>query len=272
MTRLKEDDIEQISATLSDYDQELLAKTGCRLRELAAYSVGKDINRPDDEFLQTAVIPLTCGQGVIGGFAESVASIINHLGFGAWVTDLPDAGGVAEAVKNGADILFMADDQRFMAMNLHTRAVSENGAATGKGYAAGLERMNNGLKGNEVLVLGVGPVGTSAAFFLARYGAKVSIFDPDLRASRTLVKEFAKFGYSLNIVGDLNLALRHHRLIVDACPAQNVIRQDHLREDTLIAAPGIPLGLEAAGLEQISSRLLHDPLQIGVAVMMFEVL
>ncbi|WP_407309012.1 3-methylornithyl-N6-L-lysine dehydrogenase PylD [Desulfosporosinus sp. SB140] len=270
MTRLKEDDIDEISATLSKYDQELLSKTGYKLSELAAYAVGGDLNQANHESLQIAVIPLTCGQGIIGGFADSVASIINHLGFSAWVTKLPDAGGVAEAVQNGADVLFMADDQRFVAINLHTRVVSENGAATGRGYAAGLERMNHGLKGEEVLILGAGPVGTSAAFSLAQYGAKISIYEPDLAAGRTLMERFRESGHSLSLESDLNLALQHHHLIVDACPADNIILQYHLREDTMIAAPGIPLGIELTGIKQISPRLIHDPLQIGVAVMMFE--
>jgi len=37
-------------------------------------------------------------------------------------------------------------------------------------------------------------------------------------------------------------------------------------------APVIPLGVEAACVAQLSSRLIHDPLQIGVATMMFDVL
>lgn len=215
---------------------------------------------------------MTCGQGIIGGFSESVVSIVKHLGFEAWMTDFPDAGGVAEAVQNGANVLFMADDQRFVAINLRTGVIADNGVATGKGYAAGLERMNDGLEENEVLILGAGPVGTSAAFSLARFKAKIFVYDPNLSASRTLVENLKKLGYKVTIETNLEQALKHYHLIVDACPADNVILRHHLREDTKIAAPGIPLGVESAIIEQISPRLLHDPLQIGVAVMMFEVL
>lgn len=272
MTRLKEDDIDEISANLSNYDNELVKKTGYLLSELAEYAVCADFDKLKSQSIQVAVIPMTCGQGIIGGFGESVVSIVKHLGFKAWITDSPDAGGVAEAVQNGADVLFMADDLRFVAINLRTGVISDNGDATGKGYAAGLERMNKGLQEKEVLILGAGPVGTSAAFSLARYKAKIFIFDPDLSASRTLVEKLRKIEYTVNVETNLDQALKHHHLIIDACPADNVILRHHLREDTQIAAPGIPLGVESAMIEQISPRLLHDPLQLGVAVMMFEVL
>jgi len=39
-----------------------------------------------------------------------------------------------------------------------------------------------------------------------------------------------------------------------------------------VAAPGMPLGLTAAAAEKTGLRLLHDPLQIGVATMAVEAL
>jgi len=42
----------------------------------------------------------------------------------------------------------------------------------------------------------------------------------------------------------------------------------HVSGNTLISAPGVPLGLTPQALMAASSRLLHDTLQLGVAAML----
>lgn len=175
ITRLKEDDVVKIATTLEAYNAELVRITGCSLREIAAVAVGKDVSADNAQKTNVAVIPMTCGQGVIEGFVESVASIIAYLGFNAVITKSKDAGGVAEAVQKGSEILFMADDDRFVAVNVKTGKVSDNGEATGKGYVAGLAQMCDGLEGKKVLVIGAGPVGRGAALALILFGAEVSL-------------------------------------------------------------------------------------------------
>lgn len=272
MTRLKQEDVVEIAPTLELYDVDLVIKTGCSLREIAAHAVGMGGSVVEAQNTKVAVIPMTCGQGIIDGFVESVASIIRYLGFNAVITKSRDAGGVAEAVEIGSDILFMADDDRFVAINLRTGKVSDNGDATGRGYVAGLVHICGGLEGKKVLVIGAGPVGTSAALALTRCGAEVSIYDINLSASQRLSGELIKQGYVLTIETDLDGALGRHNILVDACPAEKFIAMRHISERTIIAAPGIPLGVQAAGVAQLSNRLLHDPLQIGVATMMLDVL
>lgn len=271
MTRLKQDDVAKIAATLEDYNTELFSKTGCSLREIAAYAVGRGVN-DDDQQLKVAVIPMTCGQGIIRGFVESVVGIVSYLGFNAVITENRDAGGVAEAVLSGAEILMMADDDRFVAINLKNGKVSDNGDATGKGYVAALERMCKGLEGKNVLLIGAGPVGTGAALALARLGAKVSVYDINMLSSQRLVGELEKQDYIVTIETDLDSALGRYHIFVDACPAEDIIMLKHISEDMLIAAPGIPLGVHAEGIEQLSKRMIHDTLQIGVATMIFDVL
>lgn len=272
MTRLKQDDVAKIATTLGDYNAELVRMTGCSLREIAAQAVGKGVSEDYAQKLKVAVIPMTCGQGIIEGFVESVASIISYLGFNVVITKNRDAGGVAEAVQNGSEILFMADDDRFVAVNVRTGKVSDNGDATGKGYVAGLVNMCDGLEGKKVLVIGAGPVGTGVALALIRFGAEVSIYDIDLSASQRLTGELIKQGYAAKIETDFDVALGRHCILVDACPTGEFIMLRHISEDTMIAAPGIPLGVQAACVAQLSNRLLHDPLQIGVATMIFDVL
>lgn len=272
MTRLKQDDVVEIASTLEEYNAKLMRMTGCSLREIATHAVGKGVSEDYTQKPNVAVIPMTCGQGIIEGFVESVASIIGYLGFNVVITKSPDAGGVAEAVQNGSEILFMADDDRFVAVNVTTGKVSDNGDATGKGYVAGLVHMCDGLEGKKVLVIGTGPVGTGAALALIRYGAEVSIYDIDLSASQRLFGELIEQGYTAKIETDLDGALGRHCILVDACPTGEFIMLRHISEKTIIAAPGIPLGVQAAGVERLSNRLLHDLLQIGVATMIFDVL
>jgi len=276
LTRLKRDDVSGIASALANYDAELVGKTGCTLKEIAAKAVGwqrsKLYDKRPEQHRQVAVIPMTCGQGIIEGFVESVACIITHLGFKAFITKSRDAGGVAEAAQSGAEILFMADDDRFVAVNLRTGKVSDNGDATGKGYVAGLECMCGGLEGKKVLVIGAGPVGNSAALALVQFGAEVAVYDLNLSSSQRLSRKLEKIGYCVTIETDLESALEKHCILVDACPTDDLILLRHITEDTMMAAPGIPLGVQAAGVGQLSKRLLHDPLQIGVATMMFDVL
>ena len=272
LTRLKKDDVAKIAATLEDYNIELVSKTGWSLREIAAHAVGREVDDDYDQQLKVAVIPMTCGQGIIKGFVESVVGIVSYLGFNAFITENRDAGGVAEAVLSGAEILMMADDDRFVAINRKTGKVSDNGDATGKGYVAALERMCKGLAGKNVLLIGAGPVGIGAALALARLGAEVSVYDINMLFSQRLVGALEKQDYTVTIETDLDSALGRHHIFVDACPAEDIIMLKHISEDMLIAAPGIPLGVQAEGIEQLSTRMIHDTLQIGVATMIFDVL
>ena len=95
--------------------------------------------------------------------------ILTHIGFNAFLTQNTDASGVAEAFENSADILMMADDRRFVALAPKSCHVIDNAVATGKGFAAELDLMAGGLRGNKVLIIGCGPVGQSAAEALIEF-------------------------------------------------------------------------------------------------------
>lgn len=73
MTRLQSGDIAEISVRLNEYDEELLAKTGCTLRGLACYAVGLDEEEIAAELadVRIGVVPIRWGQGVIEGFSET---------------------------------------------------------------------------------------------------------------------------------------------------------------------------------------------------------
>ena len=71
----------------------------------------------------------------------------------------------------------------------------------------------------------------------------------------------------VNIQYSLQTALSRYQLLIDATNSANVIGEKEITPDTFIAAPGIPLGLTEAAYAKVKDRLLHDPLQTGVATM-----
>ena len=273
MTRLKTLDIAKISAELDQYDKELLVKTGCNLRGIACRSAGFEEKTAQDLIAsaKVGVIPMTCGQGVIGGFADTVQQITAHIGFNAFVTRQTDVAGLAEAFEKNSDLIMLSDDDRFVAINVKSRRVVDNADATGKGYVTGLSLMTGGLKGKNVLVIGCGPVGRSAAIGLIRLGVAVSVYDIKPERCQGVAREIRDLpDAKIRIEKELNTALLRHRCIIDASPGADIIGENHIARDTYISAPGLPSGLSTNARAKISDRFLHDPLQIGVATMIVE--
>jgi pyrrolysine biosynthesis protein PylD len=171
----------------------------------------KDVARCLTGGLQVAVIPVTSGDGVIGGFSEAVCGIAMHMGADAGVTQAPDVAGLAEAYERKADVLMLSDDARFVAVNTLTRRVSDNAELTARGFAAGLDLMTGGLRGSAVLVIGCGPVGRAAAKVLAAMGAAVALCDSVPGRSRALAEEIKAQGApSVRVEDDLKAALHHY--------------------------------------------------------------
>ncbi len=215
------------------------------------------------------VIPMTSGGGVLKGFCETVAKIVGHIGCRAFVTRDADVSGIAEAVQKKADILFFADDNRFIALELQHRNIVDNAVATGRGFVTGLQRMAGSLKDRHVLVLGCGPVGQSAVKALLETDCQISVYDIEPAAYGRLAVDLSnESDVQIQFLNDLDPALLQHELIVDASPASNFILAQHIKPQTIVSAPGMPLGLDRSALAAIGDRLLHDPLQIGVATML----
>jgi pyrrolysine biosynthesis protein PylD len=270
MTRLKADDIKKIASRLDRYDRELTQKTGVTLRGIACHALGI----PEGTFrsvagsVEVGVVPITSGGGILEGFAQTVQRIVRHIGFKAFVTLNRDVAGIAEAVEKNAEVLMMADDQRFVALNTRSNRMSDNAIATGKGYAAGLDLMAGGLEGQKVLVIGCGAVGRSAVNAILQRGAEAAVFDINPQYGYQLANEIYKSTRKRIIIEiDLKKALQQYHLLLEATDASGIIDANTIRPYTHVAAPGIPLGLTPAAVEKISGRLLHDPLQIGTAVM-----
>lgn len=264
---MREEDICLVGQSLPEYNQQLLRITGKGLAGIAAYSLGKDPENFATACQSAAVIPIAYGQGIITGFSETVRDIISFLGVPAFVTKEGNLGGLAEAVACGAKIIFLADDDKFIAINLASGKVSDNGEATGRGYAAALNLMAGGVQGRKVLVIGAGPVGCGAATYLAALGAELFVHDCDTGKTDAL----SQLVPTIQVAAP-DKVLNACNLIIEATPTQNTITKQYITADTCIAAPGIPLGIDQECRVLLADRLIHDVLEIGVATMLFSVL
>lgn len=270
MTRLKSADIAPITQSLMELDRDLIKKTGLTLRGVACAAAHVDESRIAETIgsLRACVVPITAGMGVIPGFSETVATILSHIGFSSSITRASDAGGVAEAFGRKADLLLMADDHSFTALNLITRTGVDNAEATARGFAAGLERMAGGLEKKPVLVLGCGPVGRAAAKALMLQKAAVTLFDLIEERARALARDLGRpKGTEIRVETNLEAALARYDCLYDATPSGGFIKARHITEKTLAAGPGVPMGLDAKALSLMGERFLHDPLETGVATM-----
>ena len=268
LTRLKSDDIESISARLKDYNHDLQLNTGKGLLGIACHccKVDEATLKGRATGYSIHVVPVTAGQGIIGDFSETVCSILQFLGFTAEVTAKNDITGLSEAFEKDADAIFVADDHRFVALDLHTRIVVDNSRATGSVYSAALDLMTGGVQNKDVLVLGCGPVGEAATRSLLALGARVGLHDCSTTAALSLIKNI-KERATLVIEENLSKALSKYRYIVDATPAGELIPDDLIADDTFISAPGVPLGVSDKGRLLLKNRLIHDKLELGVAAM-----
>jgi pyrrolysine biosynthesis protein PylD len=265
--RLEESEIEGVSEGLFDLDCESVRMTGLTIAQLAAESAGFSSFKQAETFERTfcpaprvAVIPVTSGYGLIGGFAQTVSDILSHVGADAFVTEKCDVAGIEEAYRRRADMAFLADDYTFTAIATAGCAASDNGEATGRAFACALAHMG---VGDEVLVLGAGPVGTSAVRYLLGCGFAVSVYDTDPERLDAVVE-------TTDARRETAGCVRRFRNILDATNAADFITCAEVTEKTRISAPGIPVGPTAQA--RSVAEVFHNPLELGCAAMYFDCL
>lgn len=271
MTRLRCADIIHIAENLDNYDMELVARTGYSLRDIACRAAEIDEAQIRNLLpeIRVGIIPISSGKGIISGFSDSVLNILLHMGANAFVTRTTDVAGIAESFEEKADIVMLADDERFVALHIRSRSIADNAVCTGKAFATGLRLMAGSLKGREVLVIGCGPVGRSATETLIRMGSRVSVYDIHIELIGEWIETLDQAtDQKIQIIKALEPALQRHQLIVDASPAGNIIHGHHITPQTYVSAPGFPCGLDAEAQAKLSKRLLQDPLELGVATML----
>ena len=272
MTRLISEQVASIPAYLGEYDRQFRKITGCTLAEVAATAAGFEPGQLSPGKRRISIIPLSSGLGIIEGFSEAVLAIAQYLGFQAVITAEKDLAGLVEAYRSTVEAIILADDNTYAAINIETGQVCDNDEATAAGFVTALSRMAGGLLGKEVLLIGAGKVGKAAAEKLVQAGAKLLIYDLDHRISEDLAETLVNIHCAAaEATTDLSRAVKRAPLIFDASPAPAIIQADQISRQTLVAAPGVPLGCETAAVKKLGFGLLHDPLQLGTAVMLFKV-
>lgn len=262
MTRLTTEDVKALTGRLGEFEAGLRDLTGLGLRELAMGTVAHPPVCVPLYGARVAAVPMTSGEGVIGGFADCVVAILRHLGCDAWVTAQPDVRGIQEAYDGAADVVFLADDHRFIALNPHNARCVDDDPATADGYVTALEAAAGSLLSRHVLLLGLGPVGRSAARRLVSRGAEVEVVEPD----RARLRETLDTGLKVQPV-TLADGLSRCDLIFDATPSGGFIDADDVSTITIAAVPGLPSAFTPAAQVVLGVRHVHEPLAIGVAVM-----
>lgn len=259
MTRLVEEDINTLIVNLKTYDGTLKQQTGMALLDIAMHAVGR---KKPFRSLKTAVIPVTSGLGIIDGFSDTVCGILRYCGIDAYVTESTDVGGIQEAYRTGAEIIFLADDDVCSAFSLGSGVYSDNGYATGIGFAAALERtmQERAEREKKVLVLGLGPVGRAAAEYLQRCGCHVWVHDKNPLTTQEFLN--AHFGIRRLEEG---VDKKTFCYIYDATPVAHVLGKMDVTEKTVIAAPGMPLGVDVDA--RTIATVLHNPLELGILTM-----
>ena len=247
MTRLISEWLREPEDRMRICDRRAMEVTGMSMATLAFRAAGLP-PAPENALERTkaAVVRFTSGEGAIDSFAESVAAVIRHMGVPAFIAGACDVAGIHEAISSGAEIIFMADDDRYIAVNVKTGAVAENDFATVCGYSFGLSAMAGGLKGKEVTLLGYGRLGRIAFGRLSGEGANVKVYDKGSEKP------------PLPLTGP----------VFDATSEGGWLGAGDIAFGAKIAAPGVPLSLDDEALSVHKGNVLHDPLQLGTAVML----
>ena len=258
MTRLTPDMIAGVPEDKIDLDSALMRMCGTTVKGMAIQAAGMEGDYDFSSF-KVAVVPITSGLGVIGGFAQSVDAIVKRLGMNSYVTKGTDVQGFSEGIRDGADMIMMADDTMFIAYNVREGKQTNNSWGTAMGYSVCLRNAAGGLEGKDVLVIGAGFVGTEAVQILKGMGANVSVTDIIFEKAQALEKRFG-----VKAVKDKEEAISKHKLILNAAPASFPGRI--MAEGCIVSTPGVPHEFDEEGRRR-AKAIIHDPLEIGTAVM-----
>jgi len=262
VTRLTTEDVKALTDGLTEFESGLRDITGLGLRELAMNTAAHPPVCVPLYGARLAVVPVTSGEGVIGGFSDCVVAILRHLGGDAWMTTQPDVRGIQEAYDGAADVVFLADDFRFIALNTRNGRCVDDDPATADGYVTALEAAAGSLFSRHVLLLGLGPVGRAAARRLVSRGAAVEVVEPD-QARRAAALDTGLRVQPVTLAD----GLARCDLIFDATPSAGFIDAGDVSSSTVAAVPGLPSAFTPAAQALLGARHIHEPLAIGVAVM-----
>ena len=267
MTRLTEDDVRDLAVRLPEFDAGLLDVAGVDLRALALRAAVSTEPQSPLAGARIAAVPISSGLGFIPFFSQCIEVILRHVGCDAFVTAQPDVKGLQEAADRGAEVIFVADDDRFVALNIRSGACADDDPCTANGYVTALEAAAGGLSGRPVLVLGLGPVGRAACRRLAERGARVLAVEPDGARAASAAADYGVTIVSLEagLDGDRPDLRRHAGRRPDR-------RRTRSRRAPSPPCPPCPAASRPAARAALGARHIHEPLAVGVVVMAAEAL
>lgn len=262
MALLTPEDLKNINKQLQEADSAVRRVTGLDIKGIC-----KDFYGTTPCCEKVGIVPVTSGNGIIGSFSESLHAITEYFGFDSFVTDMPDVSGYYEAVRNGAQIILMADDNTFLAHNLKNGKIANNQPCTGIIYA---EIASRYLKADskDVLAVGLGKVGFPGVAHLVHKGFRVYGYDAD----RALLEKTVS---SLGIIpfDPVNPdSPRKFSIIFEATPCADTIPESVISENCVISTPGIPCAISKELQKKYGVELVMEPLGLGTASMLYSVL
>lgn len=262
MALLTPEDLENINKQLQEADSAVRRVTGLDIKGICNDFYG---TTPCCE--KVGIVPVTSGNGIIGSFSGSLHAIAGYFGFDSFVTDMPDVSGYYEAVRNGAQIILMADDNTFLAHNLKNGKIANNQPCTGIIYAEIASRF---LKADskDVLAVGLGKVGFPGAAHLVHKGFRVYGYDAD---RELLDKSISNLGI-IPFNPDKPDKPRKFSIIFEATPCADTIPESVISKDCVISTPGIPCAISKELQKKYGVELVMEPLGIGTASMLYSVL
>ncbi len=264
MTRLKSEWVSPMLHGMAEYNRNLKERSGVDLSGLVAgiFGVGDErMNCLRNEII-VGVVPITQGEGVIGNFAEAVASIIASMGFRTVVAEHTDVNGIYEVYGKGCSILFFADDTRYLALNIADKCAADNNYCTALGFISVLERMmelsGKRMADEKILVIGHGIVGKEAVKILKEKNIPFCAYDKDENALK---------GADIETIHSQE-EIKNYEYILDFTNEGEWLCADDISPSALYASPGVPCSLQKNAKKILEKNAIYDNLEIGTAVML----
>ena len=273
MTRLKTEWIDYMLDGMNDYNSSLKAKTGFDLAGLTMDTFGISKEKYDRlaGSLLVAAVPVTQGEGIISSFSESVAAIIKSMGFRTYVSEDTDVEGIYGSILMDADVVYMADDTRYLAFSRDNGSFGENNYATALGFIMVLRAMMKkaglDISKEKILVIGNGLVGEEAVQILLNHGIDFDMYDKDPKA----VEAFRDLDTGKYVLSSPE-EIKDYRFILDFTNEGGWLKDEMLGADVIYASPGVPLSLDEKAAERLQNTAVYDNLEIGTAMMLGEIL
>ena len=273
MTRLKTEWIDYMLDGMNDYNSSLKAKTGFDLAGLTMDTFGISKEKYDrlTGSLLVAAVPVTQGEGIISSFSESVAAIVSSMGFRTYVSEDTDVEGIYGSILMDADVVYMADDTRYLAFSRDNGSFGENNYATALGFImvmrAMMKKAGLDISKEKILVIGNGLVGEEAVQILLNHGIDFDMYDKDPKA----VEAFRDLDTGKYILSSPE-EIKDYRFILDFTNEGGWLKDEMLGTDVIYASPGVPLSLDEKAAERLQNTAVYDNLEIGTAMMLGEIL